>query len=80
MSIVLALFLFMGFQTWGGLVILDMYDFDINWGTTWLYPYYAMFNFSCKFVTLEIPGRERLEWERVYKPKQANIISSIRSS
>ena len=69
----------MGFQTCGGLVILDMNDFDMYLGTTWFYPYYAMFNFNSKFVTLEITGRERLEWERVYKPKQANIMSSIRA-
>ncbi|WMV18355.1 hypothetical protein MTR67_011740 [Solanum verrucosum] len=30
-------------------------------------------------MTLEIPRREKLEWEGVYKPKQAKIISSIRA-
>ncbi|XP_049391518.1 uncharacterized protein LOC125855910 [Solanum stenotomum] len=30
-------------------------------------------------VTLEIPGREKLEWERVYMPKPAKVISSIRA-
>ena len=36
-----------------------------------------MLNCNTKFVTLEIPSREKLEWEGVYKPKQAKIISSI---
>ncbi len=71
--------LFMGFQTWADLVILDMTDFDIILGMTWLSPYYVVFNCNTKFVTLEIPGREKLEWEGVYKPKQAKIISSIRA-
>ena len=70
--------LFIGFQTWADLVILDMTDFDIILGMTWLSPYYVVLNCNTKFVTLEIPGREKLEWEGVYKPKQAKIISSIR--
>ena len=70
----------MDFHTWGDLVILDMTDFDIILGLTWLSPYYALHNCKTKSVTLEIPGREKLEWEGVYKPKQAKIISSIRAS
>ena len=67
----------MGFQTWADLVILDMTEFDIILGMTWLSPYYVVLNCNTKFVTLEIPKREKLEWEGVYKPKQAKIISSI---
>ncbi|WMV49778.1 hypothetical protein MTR67_043163 [Solanum verrucosum] len=69
--------LFMGFQTWADLVILDMTDFDIILGMTWLSPFYVVLNCNTKSVTLEIPGREKLEWEMVYKPKQAKIISPI---
>ncbi len=46
---------------------------------TWLSPYYVVLNCNTKSVTLEIPDREKLEWEGVYKPKQAKIISSIRA-
>ncbi|WMV24114.1 hypothetical protein MTR67_017499 [Solanum verrucosum] len=46
---------------------------------TWLSPYYTGLNCNTKLVTLDIPGRERLEWEGVYKPKLAKIISSIRA-
>ncbi|WMV45277.1 hypothetical protein MTR67_038662 [Solanum verrucosum] len=35
---------------------------------------------SVMLDSTEIPGREKLKWERVYKPKQAKIISSIRAS
>ncbi|WMV23972.1 hypothetical protein MTR67_017357 [Solanum verrucosum] len=38
-----------------------------------------MLNCNTKSVTLEIPGREKLEWEWVYKPKPAKIISSVRA-
>ena len=51
----------MGFQTWADLVILDMIDFDIILGMTWLSPYNVVLNCNTKFVTLEIPGREKLE-------------------
>ncbi|WMV49430.1 hypothetical protein MTR67_042815 [Solanum verrucosum] len=71
--------LFMGLQTWADLVILDMTDFDIILGMTLLSPYFALLNCNTKSVTLEIMGRERLECEGVYKPKQAKIISSIRA-
>ncbi|WMV29212.1 hypothetical protein MTR67_022597, partial [Solanum verrucosum] len=65
---------------WADLMILDMIDFDIISGMTWLSPYYAMLNCNTKSVTLKILGREKLEWEGMYKPKQAKIISSIWAS
>ncbi|KAH0673662.1 hypothetical protein KY284_024749 [Solanum tuberosum] len=57
----------------------NMNDFDIILGMTWLSPYYVVLNCNTKSVTLKILGREKLEWEGVYKPKQAKIISSIRA-
>ncbi|WMV30405.1 hypothetical protein MTR67_023790 [Solanum verrucosum] len=69
--------LFMSFKTWANLVILDMTDFDIILGMTCLSPYYVVLNCSTKSVTLEILGREKLEWEGVYKSKRTKIISSI---
>ncbi|WMV24153.1 hypothetical protein MTR67_017538 [Solanum verrucosum] len=71
--------LFMGFQTWADLVMLDMTYFDIILGMTWLSPYYYVLSCNTKSVTLEILDREKLEWERVYKPKPAKVISSIRA-
>ncbi|WMV32394.1 hypothetical protein MTR67_025779 [Solanum verrucosum] len=66
-------FLFMGFQTWGDLVILDMTDFDIIIGMTWLSSYYDVLNCNTKFVTIEIPIREKLEWEKVESPSIESI-------
>ncbi|KAH0665419.1 hypothetical protein KY285_026625 [Solanum tuberosum] len=40
--------LFMGFQTWADLVILDMTDFAIILGITWLFLYYAVLNCNTK--------------------------------
>ncbi|WMV42565.1 hypothetical protein MTR67_035950 [Solanum verrucosum] len=71
--------LFMGFQTWADLVMLDMTYFDIILGMTWLSPYYVVLNCNTKSITLEIPGRKKLEWEGVYKPKQAKIILFIQA-
>ncbi|WMV38499.1 hypothetical protein MTR67_031884 [Solanum verrucosum] len=52
---------------------------DSRRGMTWLSPYYTGLNCNTKSVTLENAGRERLEWEDLYKPKLAKIISSIRA-
>ncbi|WMV50512.1 hypothetical protein MTR67_043897 [Solanum verrucosum] len=48
-------------------------------GMTWLSPYYVVLNCNAKSVTLEIPGREKLEWEGVYKSKPAKVISFVRA-
>ena len=56
----------MVFETWDDLVILDMADFDIILGMTWLSPYYVVLSFNMKFVTLKILGRKKLELEVVY--------------
>ncbi|WMV47079.1 hypothetical protein MTR67_040464 [Solanum verrucosum] len=69
--------LFMGCQTWTYLVILDMTDFDVILGMTWLSPYYVVLNCNAKIVTLEIPGRDKLQYEGVYRPKPTKIISFI---
>ncbi|WMV50347.1 hypothetical protein MTR67_043732 [Solanum verrucosum] len=57
-----------------------MTDFDVILGMTWLSPYYVVLNCNTKSVNLEIPGREKIRVGRVYKPKKAKIISSIRAS
>ncbi|WMV40989.1 hypothetical protein MTR67_034374 [Solanum verrucosum] len=50
--------LFMGLKTWADLVILDMTNFNIILGMTWLSPYYVVLNCNTKSVTLEIPDVE----------------------
>ena len=61
-------------------MILDMIYFHIILGMTWLSPYYIALNCNTMSVTLEFPGRRKLEWKRVYKAKQAKIVSSIQVS
>lgn len=56
-----------------------MTDFDIILGMTCLSPYYVVLNYHTKSVTLKILGREKLEWEGMYKSKRTKIISSIRA-
>ena len=56
-----------------------MTDFDIILGLTWLSPSYVLFNFNDKLLILGIWGIEKLEWEGVYKPKIAKVISFIRA-
>ena len=56
-----------------------MADFNIILGMTLLSPHYVILYCNTKFVTLEISGREKLEWEGVYKPKKVKIKSSIRA-
>lgn len=60
----------MGFRTWADLVILDMIDFDLILGMTWLSPHYVVLNCNT--------GKIRVG--RVCNPKKAKIISSIRAS
>ncbi|WMV14155.1 hypothetical protein MTR67_007540 [Solanum verrucosum] len=73
------LILFMGFQTWVDLVILDMTHFNIISRMTFLSLYYVFLNCNAKSVTLEIPGKVKLEWEAVYKTKPAKVISFVRA-
>lgn len=53
--------LFMGFQTWVGLIILDMFDFDIILNMTWLSQYYVVLNFNANILTLEVPIMDNLD-------------------
>lgn len=55
--------LFMGFQTWVDWVIVDMDNFEIILGITWLSSYNVVLNFNTNFVTLEILRMERVEWD-----------------
>ncbi|WMV29538.1 hypothetical protein MTR67_022923 [Solanum verrucosum] len=64
-------------ETWVDFVIFDMTYFDIILSMTWLSPYYDVLNSNAKSVTIEIPVREKLEWERVYKPNPTKAICSI---
>lgn len=46
--------MFMGLQIWVDFVILNMIDFDVLLGMTWLYLYHFVLNCDSKTITLEI--------------------------
>ncbi|XP_060171505.1 uncharacterized protein LOC132602743 [Lycium barbarum] len=70
---------FMGYDTWVDLMILDMLDFDIILGMTWLSPYHAILECHAKIVTLAMPGIPRLEWRGTPSPAPRKIISYLRA-
>ena len=48
------------------LVILEMVDFDVILGMTWLSPQFAILDCNAKTVTLAKPGTDPLVWEGDY--------------
>ncbi|XP_059306316.1 uncharacterized protein LOC132057727 [Lycium ferocissimum] len=70
---------FMGYDTWVDLMILDMVDFDIILGMSWLSPYHAILDCHAKTVTLAMPGIPRLEWRGTPSPAPKKIISFLRA-
>lgn len=53
--------LFIDVHTWVDLIILDMLDFDVILGITYLSLYHAILKFNVKIVTLEMPGMDNLD-------------------
>ena len=70
---------FMGYDTWVDLMILDMVDFDIILGMSWLSPYHAILDCHTKTVTLAMPGIPRLKWRGTPSPARKKIISFFRA-
>ena len=54
---------FVGSNTHVDLVILEMVDFDVILGMTWLSPNFAILDCNAKTVTLAKPGTDPLVWE-----------------
>ena len=48
------------------LIILDMVDFDVILGMTWLSPQFAILDCNAKTVTFAKPGTDPLVWEGHY--------------
>ena len=57
---------FLGSNTHVDLIILEMVDFDVILGMTWLSPNYAILDCNAKTVTLAKHGRDPLVWEGDY--------------
>ena len=56
---------FMESNTYVEMVILEMVDFDIILGMTWLSPNFAILDCNAKTVTLAKPGTDPLVWFNV---------------
>ncbi|XP_049351058.1 uncharacterized protein LOC125815564 [Solanum verrucosum] len=83
---------FVGGETYVDLIILEMVDFDVilgmTWlspnfavilGMTWLSPNFAILDCNAKTVTLAKPGIDPLVWEGDYIPAPVHIISCLRA-
>ena len=68
---------FVGSNTYVDLVILEMVDFDVIQGMTWLSPNFAILDCNAKIVTLDKPGTDPLAWEGDYTSTPVRIISFI---
>ena len=70
---------FMESNTYVDLVILEMVDFDVILGMTWLSPNFAILDCNAKTVTLAKPGTDPLVWEGDYTSNPVRIISFFRA-
>ncbi|XP_049372096.1 uncharacterized protein LOC125837004 [Solanum verrucosum] len=68
---------FVGGETYVDLIILEMVDFDVILGMTWLSPNFAILDCNAKTVTLAKPGIDPLVWEGDYIPAPVRIISCL---
>ena len=70
---------FLGINTHVDLVILEMVDFDVILGMTWLSPNFAILDCNAITVTLAKPGTDPLVWEGDYTSTPFRIISFLRA-
>ena len=70
---------FVGRNTHVDLVILEMVDFDVILGMSWLSPNFSILDCNTKTVTLAKPGMDPLVWEGDYTSTPVRIISFLRA-
>ena len=70
---------FVGSNTYVDLIILEMVDFDVILGMTWLSSNFAILDRDAKTVTLAKPGTDSLVWEGDYISTPVRIISFLRA-
>ncbi|WMV09196.1 hypothetical protein MTR67_002581 [Solanum verrucosum] len=68
---------FVGRNTYVDLIILEMVDFDVILGMTWLSPNFAILDCNAKTMTLAKPGTDPLVWEGDYISTLVRIISFL---
>ena len=71
---------FVGSNTYVDLVILEMVDFDVILGMTWLSPNFAILDCNAKTVTLAKPGTDPLVWEGDYTSNPVHIVSFLHAN
>ncbi|XP_015159833.1 uncharacterized protein [Solanum tuberosum] len=65
---------YVGSNPYVDLIIIEMVDFDVILGMTWLSPNFAILDCNAKTVTLAKPGTDPLVWEGDYFPAPVRII------
>ena len=70
---------FVGSNTHVDFIILEMVDFDVILGMTWLSPNFAILDCNAKTVTLAKPGTDPLVWEGDYISTPVRISSFLRA-
>ena len=70
---------FLGSNTYVELIILELVDFDVIFGMTWLSPNFAILDCNAKIVTLAKPWKDPLVWEGDYTSTPVRIISFHRA-
>ena len=70
---------FMGSNTYVDLVILEMVDFDVILGMTWLSPQFAILDCNAKTVTLAKHGIDPIMLESDYTSNPVRIVSFLRA-
>ena len=68
---------FVGNNTYVDLIILEMVDFDVILGMTWLSPNFSILDCNTKTMTLAKPGTDPLVWEGDYTSTPVCIISFL---
>ena len=68
---------FMGNNTHVDLVILEIVDFDVILGMTWLSPNFPILDCNAKTMTLAKPGTDPLVWEGDYTTNPVRIVSFL---
>lgn len=69
--------MFMGYKTLADQVIIDIEEFDIIFGMSWLYPYCTILDCYAKTVTIVMPGMGGLERDSTFKPTPMRIMIAI---
>ena len=70
---------FVGSNTYVDLIILEMVDFDVILGMTWLSPNFEILDCNSKTVTLAKAGTDPLVWEGEYISTPVRISSFLRA-